>query len=49
MFYNKKKIVTHETEFVNVKIYLLLIKAFFIFNIYLCLINESRIKIKSMR
>jgi hypothetical protein len=24
MFYNKKKLVTHEIEFVNVKIYLLL-------------------------
>jgi hypothetical protein len=48
MFYNKK-LVTNEIEFVNVKIYLLLIKTFFLSIIHLYLINESRIKIKSMR
>jgi len=31
------------------KIYLLLIKTFFIFNIHLCLINEYRIKMKSLK
>ena len=32
--------------YASLKIYLLLINIFFIFNIHLCLINEYRVKIK---
>jgi hypothetical protein len=43
-------LVTRDINFVHVKIYLLLIQGFFlIFNIHLCLINEFRVNIKSLR
>ena len=44
------QVVTCSINFVHVKhTFYLFIKAFFIFNINLSLVNESRVKIKSLR
>jgi hypothetical protein len=43
-----KHVAFIEKKIIHVKEYLLLIKALFIFIIHLCLINEFRIKIKSL-
>ena len=46
IYHAVSRLVIRDTDFIYEKKYLLLIKAFFIFNIYLYFINKSKVNIK---